>query len=279
MVLTIPPKPDEIRPDLPPPGCRVWLVTFNDERRIIKPRIQLAHTNAAKNEGTVESARNWAERRTFNGKATTLPHFQVDRDGDACMLLELNRQPIVNAKANPFSLGYETADQGYDTDSYPAGSYFTEPQLQALCNIFAYVSLLFKIPLHYPETWDGSGSASHTEPFAYPYWSSYEGKACPGDHKKAQVRDVILPWAREIVAAWTDTPKPTPPQPMPKPEDEMTDADITRLIDAMTVDAQLLTAIAKAVLQTTINDGVTGQPQKVGSMIGWTRSDAYKAAG
>jgi hypothetical protein len=42
------------------------------------------------------------------------------------------------------------------------------------------------------------------------------GKPCPGDLKKQQVRDVIIPFARDIVDAWmgtTPTPPPTPPPP------------------------------------------------------------------
>jgi hypothetical protein len=212
MTLTIPSKPTSFSPKLPPPGYRTLLVNFNNERRIITPRLQLAHTNGASKQSSIESAKAWAERRTVNGVATTLPHFQVDRDGDAAMLLELNRQGITSAKANPFVIGYETADTGYAAD--PAISAFTEAQLQMMANGFAYCSMLFKINLAYPATWDGNGSASHTEPFTYPYWTNAKGKICPGGSKKQQVRDIILPHARKIVEAWTSTtppPKPTPP--------------------------------------------------------------------
>jgi hypothetical protein len=230
MALSIPTEPSVLSPERPPPGYRIKLVTFNDRRKLITPRLQLAHTNAAASAGSIESSWNWSQRNTWDGyiygnpagsKYTTIPHFQVDLDGDAAMLLELNRQGIVNARANPFSIGYETADRGWRTDPYPTGSYFTEPQLQKMANGFAYCSMLFKIRLEYPTTWDGNGSACHTEPFSYPYWTSFEGKTCPGNRKKTQVRDVILPHARKIVAAWTGTtpaptPTPTPPLP-PKP--------------------------------------------------------------
>jgi hypothetical protein len=209
MALTIPSRPEGFHPSQPPPGFRKLLVSFNNERRIITPRLQLAHTNGASKQSSIESAKAWAERRTVNGVATTLPHFQVDRDGDAAMLLELNRQGITSAKANPFVIGYETGDTGYLAD--PAISAFTGAQLQMMANGFAYCSMLFKIPLEYPKTWDGAGSASHTEPFTYPYWTNAKGKICPGGSKKQQVRDIVLPHARKIVAAWTGTPPPSPP--------------------------------------------------------------------
>jgi LysM repeat protein len=210
MALTIPAEPKVVSYEVAPPGYRVSLVSFNDERRFIEARIQLAHTNGAKTEGSIESSKSWAERRTYNGEATTLPHFQVDRDGDAAMLLELNRQGIAAYRANSFAICYETADRGWAVDPYPAGSYYTEPQMQKLANGFAYVSLLRKIPLVYPTTWDGWGSASHTEPFSYPYWTKYI-KTCPGDRKKVQLREIILPHARKIFEAWTATPTPVPP--------------------------------------------------------------------
>ena len=209
MTLTIPSKPTSFSPTIPPPGYRKLLVSFNNERRIITPRLQLAHTNGASKQSSIESAKAWAERRTVNGVATTLPHFQVDRDGDAAMLLELNRQGITSAKANPFVIGYETGDTGYLTD--PGISAFTEAQLQKMANGFAYCSMVFKINLEYPATWDGNGSAAHTEPFAYPYWTNAKGKICPGSKKKQQVRDIILPHARKIVEAWTSTAPPKPP--------------------------------------------------------------------
>jgi hypothetical protein len=212
MALTIPPRPEGFHPRQAPPGYRISLVSFNNERRKITPRLQLAHTNGASGQGSIESSKAWAERRTVNGVATTLPHFQVDRDGDAAMLLELDRQGIASAKANPFCIAYETADTGYKTD--PAISEFTGAQLQMMANGFAYCSMLYKIGLEYPKTWDGNGSASHTEPFSYPYWTSYNGKICPGTKKKAQVRDVILPHARAIVAAWSGQTAP-PPKPPP----------------------------------------------------------------
>jgi hypothetical protein len=211
MTLTIPTRPKEFRADWPPPGYRTKYVTFAATRKTIAPRVQLIHTNGAANEGSIEASWNWAERRTYNGTTTTLPTFQVDRDGDAAMFININQAQNACYKVNGWAISYETADTGYKAD--PAISEFTEAQLQALANGCAYCSVLFKIPLAYPSTWDGSGTASHTEPFGYPYWTNSNGKICPGQRKKAQVRDIILPHARKIVEAWqgSSAPAPTPP--------------------------------------------------------------------
>jgi hypothetical protein len=210
MALTIPPKPKQFAANLPPPGYRVSYVSFAATRKIITPRLQLIHTNGAANQGSIESSKAWAERRTYNGSTTTLPTFQVDMDGDAAMFINLNQAQNACYKVNGWAISYETADSGYKQD--PTISEFTGAQLQALANGCAYCSVLFKIPLYYPKAWDGSGTASHTEPYGYPYWTNSNGKICPGQKKKAQVRDVIIPHARKIVAAWTGTtPPPTPP--------------------------------------------------------------------
>jgi hypothetical protein len=218
MALTVPVRPKGFAPDLPPPGYRVDYVNFQAERKTIAPRLQLIHTNGASVESSIESAKNWAERRVVNGNATTLPTFQVDRDGDAAMFININQAQNACYKVNSWAISYETADTGYKDD--PTISGFTGAQLQALANGCAYCSVLFKIPLEYPSTWDGTGTASHTEPFGYPYWTNSNGKICPGNKKKAQVRDIILPHARLIVEAWMTPPKPIPP-PHPLKDDDM----------------------------------------------------------
>lgn len=209
--------PEEYAPHIPPPGIEVDLLPFWEERRLIVPRLQLIHTNGASVEGTVKSARNYSMHNAQPGyihgnpkgpKYTTIPHIQFDRDSTACMFIPSNRQSITNARANSFSLGFETADTGYLDD--PAISAFTDGQLETISVACAYYSILHNIPLEYPTAWDGRGTACHTEPFGYPFWTSFNGKICPGAKKKAQVRNLILPRAREIRLEWLTPPPPTP---------------------------------------------------------------------
>jgi LysM repeat protein len=208
MALTIPPKPSQFSPSIPPPGFRKLYVNFAGERKRIVPRVQLIHTNGAKTAGSIESSKNWAERRTVGAQATTLPTFQVDLDGDAAQFIDSNQAQNACYKANPFAISYETADSGWASD--PTISAFTGAQLQMLANGVAYCSVLYGITLAYPTRWDGNGTASHTEPFGYPYWTNSSGKICPGQKKKAQVRDIIIPHAKAIVNAWSGK-DPIPP--------------------------------------------------------------------
>lgn len=219
-------KPDRFDPEVPPPGFDLKLVTFWRLRRFIVPSLQLVHTNAARGEGSVESSWNWAMNNIRPGfvhgdpvgkSYTTIPHLQVDRSGRGALLLPLNRQSITNAKANSFSIGIETGDTGTDDD--PSISPFTDKQGESIAVAFAYAAWGYGIPLFYPKAWDGPGTACHTEPFGYPYWTSFNGKICPGSKKKAQTRDVIIPRARQILADWLDIePPPTPPTPTPVTE-------------------------------------------------------------
>jgi hypothetical protein len=202
----IPPKPERFDPELPPPGFESKLISFWRDRPKINPRLQLVHTNAASRQGSIESSYNWANQP---GSGHTIPHCQIDRDGRGALMLPSNRKGIANYKAADFSLGFETADTGTLDD--PTISAFTANQAESVAVCLAYYAWGHGIPLGYPTAWDGAGSACHTEPFGYPYWTNSVGKICPGSKKKDQVRNLILPRAREIVAAWTAPPPPPPP--------------------------------------------------------------------
>lgn len=193
------PKPAVFDPAAPPPGCRaLWFPRYG-ERVKIRPRIQLAHTNGASKMGSIESSFNWA---TSKWGSNTMPHFQVDWDGDAALFMPTDRKAIGNYQISDYSIVIETADLGYLQDpTYAAG--YSAAQIKVLAHILAYNSIVWGIPLSYPATWDGTGTASHTEPFGYPYWTNSRGKICPGNQKKADLVNKILPYARAIVAAWT----------------------------------------------------------------------------
>lgn len=198
MVLVLPPRPALFDPEVPPPGFELKLISFWRDRPKITPRLQLIHTNWANREGSIEASWNWANA----GGGNTIPHFQVDRDGRGAMLLPLDRKGIANYQAAYFSIGIETADRGLLVDPSPAGSYFTVEQAHSVAVALAYCAWGFGIPLDEPKTWDGSGTACHTEPFGYPYWTNSAAKRCPGERKIAQCHDVVVPRARLILNAW-----------------------------------------------------------------------------
>lgn len=215
--MTLPPKPPQFHPEFAPVDVEVRFVEFLADRPAITPRSIFAHTNGARGEGSIESAWNWAHARP---NRNTCPHYQVDRTGRARKMLPSNRRGIANATVNEYegehgdvswwSLAIETADTGTNDD--PTISAFTPAQAERVAEIIAHESIVHGFPLEIISEWHGAGVASHTDPFGYPYTTLYRGKICPGDKKKAQVRSLVLPRAREIAAAWTfSTPPASPP--------------------------------------------------------------------
>jgi hypothetical protein len=226
----IPPKPTQFAVNRAPDWCELKLSAFKtiagdvwwETRPRITPRLQLVHTNGATREGSIESAVNWGNAAPYSN---THPHYQVDRNR-AAKLVPTDRKGIGNAtgvvvqaghgNVSDWSIVIETSDAGYPTPGESGGAIAT--QVDMIAQILAYESILHAIPLGYPATWYGKGTACHTEPFGYPYWTVYDGKVCPGRTKKQQMREIVLPRAVEIANAWTgSTPVPTP---IP-PEDHM----------------------------------------------------------
>ena len=229
--MTIPPRPAEFTAHSAPDGVELLLDAYKatdgglwwPTRPIITPRLQLVHTNGAENEGSIESAIRWGNSGVYG---RTHPHYQVDRDR-AAKLVPSNRRGIGNAtrvdhrsehgNVTDWSLVIETADEGYPTTNRPDApgedSGFIGTQIETIAGILAYESILHGIPLGPPNEWFGAGTATHTEPFGYPYWTIYDGKVCPGRTKKEQMQTTVVPLARQIVSAWTDPQvPPLPPQ-------------------------------------------------------------------
>ena len=222
----IPPRPAEFSPYGAPPGVTVDLDAFHAfdaagrplraawwrTRQIIAPRLLLVHTNGARGEGSLASQRNWANADPSN----THPHYCVNAP-QPTKFVPSNRKAIGNYKVADWSIVVETADAGWPTPGDAGGFLYDHAEIVA--RIIAYESIVADLlgsamPIEYPDRWDGAGVASHTEPFGYPYWTNVSGKACPGRTKKRQVRDEIMPRARQIRAAWLK------PHDLP-PEDDM----------------------------------------------------------
>lgn len=209
----IPPRPAAFTPEGAPPGVAVDFTALKDEagrpwhlgRPVIEPRLTLVHTNGASVEASLQSSINHGNRAPANTK----PHYCVNRP-QPTKLVPSNRRAIANATVDAyqgsygdvsmFSIAIETADAGWPTPGDAGG--FLADHAEIVARILAYESIVWDIPLEYPSAWHGAGTACHTEPFEYPFWTLYRGKACPGREKKRQVREEILPRAREIRAAW-----------------------------------------------------------------------------
>ena len=234
--MKIPPKPAVFSPEGSVPGVEIKSVNFLADRPAlkVKPRLLLVHTNAASQEGDVESAWNWSHAAP---NENTLPHYQVDRTHNgvtrARKMLPTNRRSIANATVKEsrgkhgdvswFSISIETADLGFPMEANgfkaPGGTVGFDPQQgELIAQIIAYESIVHGFPIATPKEWFGSGVACHTEPFGFPHWTIKKGKECPGTQKKIDVREWIIPRANEIKQAWLgtkDAPAPTLPKSKP----------------------------------------------------------------
>lgn len=239
--LPIPPKPAAFRPDLAPAGIEVKFVLFMADRPPIDTTALHFHTNAAPDEGSVDSA--WNVTHAAPNK-NTLPHYQVDRTHDGVnrcrKMLPTNLRGIGSTTVIPYTdrwwplseadkaailahdnvrlhtIVVETADTGTLAD--PAISAYDDGQLELCARILAYESIVHDFPLAIQSSWWVPGVASHTDPFTFPFTTLYPGKYCPGDRKKVQLRTWILPRAILIRDAWLGiTPPPPPPPPPPAP--------------------------------------------------------------
>jgi hypothetical protein len=220
--LPIPPKPTGFSPHGAPPGVAGNFTAFkafrNGEitvdpwwptRAVIRPRLLLIHTNGASKEGKLPSQVNWAN----SAPANTHPTYSVNAP-QPTKFVPSDREAIGNYRVSKWSLVVETADAGWPTPGH-AGDFLYD-HAEIVARIVAYESIVADLlgssmPIGYPGQWDGAGVACHTEPFGYPYWTNSVGKPCPGDTKKATVRNEILPRARQIRAAWLN-PAPIPPE-------------------------------------------------------------------
>ena len=134
--------------------------------------------------------------------------------------LSPDQQNEIKAHGNVqhWSLAIETADTGTKHD--PDISAFTPIQAEVVAQIIAFESIVHGFPISTPSTWHDAGVAADTDPSDFPFWTLFRGKICPGDKKKAQLRDVVMPRARDIRDAWTSgktTEDPVPVTDDPAP--------------------------------------------------------------
>lgn len=202
-----------------PPGIPYLPLSFVADRPMIKAVGTLFHTNGALGPGSIQSAINWAESKPGTN---TAPHYQVQRDGTAAKLLPSNRKGIGNFTLDWSFLIVENQDLGWPV---PGPIPWTAAQLETNARILAWEHLISggALPLTFvdPNVKPYRGYGSHTDPLGYPISTKYDGKPCPGDAVKYQVRNYLGQRARALVAEWTgQTPTPPAPPPVPVPPEE-----------------------------------------------------------
>ena len=92
------------------------------------------------------------------------------------------------------AISVETQDNGNNTDPGIANAPWNRYQLEHLAGTAAFLALRYGIPLQRCATWDDQGVDGHR---AYPEWSKYVGKTCPGQTRWEQI-PLVLAWATEI---------------------------------------------------------------------------------
>lgn len=212
----------------------------------ILPRLLIWHSQAGPALTKLESIHAYITRTDI----TMEPTFILDMSGRMAQVVDIFTRADCNAKANPFSTSVETQDEGHPT---LATTQWTEWQCRQLAGLAAWMHLhpSIRLPLELATKWDGSGIGPHR---AFPEWSVYVGKTCPGDARVAQIPSIIAR-ARQI-ATWT--PPPTPE------EDDM--AGLAAVIVAVDGDASRAEAV------TTI-DGATGKVRMRGFNTAVERDD------
>jgi len=176
-------------------------------RPTIWPRIVVFHSNAGPNSSNGYSLRNYIETQLRAGNTgVTQPQGQIDLDGTEHRFLPLDAQPVLNAYANPFSIGWETQDYGSATLNT---SPWTDAQIETMAEACVAAHRAFGIPLLRANAWDGAGIGYHAmwgvnttlHPKRNP-WTTQKGKTCPGTARSAQL-DTIIWRANELL-----NPKP-----------------------------------------------------------------------
>lgn len=155
-----------------PPGS-------NDPR--ITPRVAILHVDA----GDAESLYDFFKNRSGGIES----HFHVRKDGKIEQYRDIYHQADANRDANDFAVSIETQGLG-------AGEW-NEAQLDSIKRLLLWLRDEAGIPLRQIERWNGSGVGYHTLFGAPSHWTPV-AKSCPGEDRKRQFHNVLVPWMNGI---------------------------------------------------------------------------------
>ena len=173
----------------------------------IVPWSVIYHTMAGPRSTSPENLWTYINRGDINGECHLILGYS-----SIIQALPFNVRADNNYKANSWfvgnerrgSLSVEAQDDGanYNIEDDP----WTSFQLEHLAGFSAFAHLRYGIPLDRVEgNWQDAGCDGHR---AWPEWSVYTGKTCPGGRRWEQIPDVLA-LAAEIVD-WRPTPPPPP---------------------------------------------------------------------
>lgn len=131
-------------------------------------------------------------------------HFGLAYDGDLGQFIGTQTRADANYSANNHAISIETASNLEHTDPW------TTEQLYKLIDVGVWLNRTHGIPAVEPDAWDKPGMGFHS---MFPEWSG-GGTECPGDARRAQWRDTVLPEIQRHLAKPAPSPvpsaKPTP---------------------------------------------------------------------
>lgn len=110
-------------------------------------------------------------------------HFGCGYAGDLNQYIDTTVRADANASANVRAVSIETASNLQGTDPW------TAEQLEELVKLGVWLNKTHGIPAHKPTTWNSPGMGYHS---LYASWST-NGTNCPGDARRAQFNDYVLP--------------------------------------------------------------------------------------
>lgn len=159
------------------PGARkLELQPESDSQAAITPTQFILHSIAAP----------WTVQRIYEywRDSTNLEsHFGLAYDGDIGQFIGTQTRADANMYANVRAVSIETASNNEHTDPW------TPEQLEQLVRLGVWLNQTHGIPAKVPDAWDQPGMGFHS---MYPQWSD-GGTACPGDARRQQFTDYILP--------------------------------------------------------------------------------------
>lgn len=184
------------------PGARkLELQPESDAQAAITPTQFILHSIAAP----------WTVQRIYEywRDSTNLEsHFGLAYDGDIGQFIGTQTRADANMYANVRAVSIETASNDQHTDPW------TDAQVEQLIRLGVWLNQTHGIPAKIPSSWDAPGMGFHS---MFSQWSD-GGTACPGDARRAQFRNFILPGIQLRLSGQTpEAPKPPAPQPSPAP--------------------------------------------------------------
>jgi N-acetyl-anhydromuramyl-L-alanine amidase AmpD len=157
----------------------------NDPR--ITPRVAILHVDA----GNAFSLYEYFRDRSGGIES----HFHIRNDGVIEQYRDTSYQADANNLANDFAVSIET--QGYGAGEW------NDLQLASIKRLLTWLSEVHDIPLKQCLTWDGSGVGYHTLFGAPSAWTPV-AKSCPGEDRKKQFHNDIVPWLNGAERTWFD---------------------------------------------------------------------------